>query len=270
MGNLMGITVAVTADRRREEQALLLERAGFEVVMFPLLRTEAAGTVQLRALTQQLCKCPPEYLVANTGYGMRRWFAGAAEWGLLSDLTGALAAKTKVLARGAKALGELRRIGLDAMYKAPGETLAEIVERLLQEEVAGKQVAVQLHGEAAWAELRPLERAGAKLAFLSVYTMASTACDDGGSPATALARVIMNGSVDAVTFTAAPQVQALFAGSDRQQLLSAFNGRGVVAACVGPVCAGVSRTLGIESPLVPPHPRLGSLVTTLAAHFARS
>ena len=38
--DLHGFTVAVTADRRRDEQTVLLERLGAQVLMFPLLRTE--------------------------------------------------------------------------------------------------------------------------------------------------------------------------------------------------------------------------------------
>lgn len=269
MSDLAGFTVAVTADRRRDEQALLLERAGFEVAMFPLLRTEATGDGPLKAVTEQISKYPPDYLVANTGYGMRAWFAQAAMWGLLSDLTDALGTKTMVAARGAKALGELRKVGLDAFYKAPSETLEEVVERLLEEGVAGKEVAVQLHGEAAGEELSRLERAGARVTWVSVYRMAGAAREaEAPGPETALARAIAGGSLDAVTFTAAPQVQALFVGADVPELLSAFNGGGVVAACIGPVCAGAANALGIETPLVPPHSRLGSLATALTALFA--
>ena len=68
---LQGMTVAVTADRRRDEQAVLLERLGLEVLMFPLLRTEAEDTGWLRALSEQICRQPPDYFLANTGYGMR-------------------------------------------------------------------------------------------------------------------------------------------------------------------------------------------------------
>jgi uroporphyrinogen-III synthase len=52
------------------------------------------------------------------------------------------------------------------------------------------------------------------------------------------------------------------AGDNARALAQAFNS-GVLAACVGPVCAQAARALGIAEPLVPPHPRLGSLVTAL-------
>jgi uroporphyrinogen-III synthase len=270
--DLSGFTVAVTADRRRDEQAVLLERLGLEVAMFPLLSTQAEDLDTLRALTLEICRLPPRYLIANTGYGMRTWFGWCSEWGVLSELVDALSNGTAIAARGAKALGELRKVGLDAFYKAPGETLDEVVGRLLEEEVAGKDVLVQLHGDGPGDELARLAVAGARVNCLSVYrTGTQGASEEALALASKLASTVALGSVDAVTFTAAPALEALFAVSEdeRRALQAAFNGGGVVAACIGPVCAAKARALGVSEPLVPEHPRLGSLASGLGAHLAK-
>lgn len=274
--DLAGFTVAVTADRRRDEQAVLLERIGLEAAVFPLLRTEEDDPRALRALTAGICRTPPKYLLANTGYGMRAWFGFCAEWGVLEDLVEALRPATSIAARGAKALGELRKAGLDAFYKAPGETIEEVVGRLLEEGVDGESVVVQLHGEGPGEELARLAAAGARVTYLSVYRMTTPAQGSAGgrsrteSLASRLASAVENGSIDAVTFTAAPAVEALFsvATSEREALRAAFNQRGVVAACIGPVCAAAAEGLGVEQPFVPEHPRLGSLANGLGAHLA--
>jgi uroporphyrinogen-III synthase len=261
--------VAVVADRRRAEQAALLERAGFEVVAFPLLRTEGEGSGSLRSATEHLIEAPPDYLVANTGYGMRTWFELASRWGLLAPLTAALATKTLIAARGAKALGELRKAGLNAWYKARSETLQEVGERLLREELAAKTVALQLHGDDEGGKgisLR-LSEQGALVMPVPIYRM-STA---GTEVATALAQAVVNREVAAVTFTAAPQVEALFQAADslgqRGELLAAFNSGAVVAACIGEVCAAAARAEGISRTFVPEHPRLGSLASGLASYL---
>ena len=263
------MTVAVTADRRRDEQAILLERLGLEVLLFPLLRTEAEDTAGLRRLTDQVCKQPPDYFVANTGYGMRTWLQLGAQWGMQEAIVQALGAGPTILTRGAKALGELRKVGLDASYKAPGETLEEVVARLTVEDLAGASVVVQLHGEPPGGVLTPLERGGARVTYLPVYRMTG----NGGEAADALISAVLRHKVDAVTFTAAPQIEALAgvaAAQDRTApLLEAFNRGGVVAACIGPVCAQGARAAGIEQPLVPEHPRLGSLATALAGYLSR-
>jgi uroporphyrinogen-III synthase len=246
---LQGMTVAVTADRRRDEQAVLLERLGLEVLMFPLLRTEAEDTGWLRALSEQICRQPPDYFLANTGYGMRTWLQLAAQWGLQELLVQALSQGSTIAARGAKALGEVRKVGLDAWYKAPGETLDEVVARLCQENLQGASVVVQLHGEAPGAVLDKLEEAGARVAYLPVYRMTG----NGTQAAADLISTVIGHRAQAVT---AP-------------LLDAFNSGIVVAACIGPVCAEGARAAGIETPLVPEHPRLGSLTNALAGYLAQ-
>ena len=104
--------------------------------MFPLLQTQPEDLASLRALTEQVVREPPDYLLANTGYGMRTWLALGREWGLQEDSSPPYGPKTTIAARGAKALGELRKVGLDAWYKAPGETLEEVVARLTAEDLA--------------------------------------------------------------------------------------------------------------------------------------
>ncbi len=267
--NLQGFTVAITADRRREEQAVLLERHGVDVLTFPLLRTEPEDMGALQALTDEMVKSPPDHLLANTGYGVRTWMAAAAEWGRQDALVAALRSKTAIAARGAKALGELRKVGLDAWYKAPGETLEEAVDRLLEEDLAGRSIVVQLHGEPPGPTLAALERAGAIVSYLPVYRMGG----GGAEAAGALIETLLDGGADAVTFTAAPQIEALTAaaeaGGSLGAVLDGFNRGGVVAACIGPVCAAAAGLGGISAPLVPEHPRLGSLVHALNDELSR-
>jgi uroporphyrinogen-III synthase len=263
-----GPIVAVTADRRRHEQAVLLERLGVEVVMFPLLRTEPEDDDALRSLTKSLGERPPAYLVANTGYGMRTWLALAAHWGLQDALVHGLGREAHIAARGAKALGELRKVGLDAWYKAPGETLDEVVGRLLDEDLHGATVAVQLHGEAPGPVLERLATAAAELVYVPVYRMA----DSGRQAAEDLVGTIVRRQAHAVTFTAAPQVQVMAGAAQALglsgALLDAFNSGEVVAACIGPVCAEAARAAGIREPLVPEHARLGSLASSLGTFLA--
>jgi len=261
-------TVAITADRRRDEQAVLLERAGLDVVMYPLVCTEPEDMRSLESITQEICRNPPEFFVANTGYGMRTWLDLAERWGLLAALVKTLGASSSMVARGAKALGELRKVGLDALYTAPGGTIEEVVEHLVHKGLAGKSVVVQLHGEPAGTAVTALRAAGAEVLCLPVYKMGRS----GERTAGALVDVVLEGCLDAVSFTAAPQVHAM-AGAARalgvmERLAGAFSAGGLLAACIGPVCAGAARQEGITNLLVPEHPRLGSLASALGAHFA--
>jgi uroporphyrinogen-III synthase len=266
--DLTGFTVAVTADRRRDEQAVLLRKLGIEPVLTPLLQTEPDDLESLRRRSLEVIAHPPDYLLANTGFGMQSWFDRLAEWGLRDDLVAALR-HTKVAARGPKAQGMLRKVGLELWYRAPGETLEEVTSRLLEEDLAGRRILFQLHGEPSPGVTEALEAAGATIELLAVYRMG----EGGRQAAETLVNDILAGALDAVTFTAAPQVHALVAAAEslgcHGELVEAFGPGGVIAACIGPVCAAGATDEGMASPLVPEHWRLGSLVTLLGEHLAR-
>jgi uroporphyrinogen-III synthase len=73
----------------------------------------------------------------------------------------------------------------------------------------------------------------------------------------------VDGDLDAVTFTSQPAVRHLFRiaeeGGRGDELRAAFAG-GLLAACVGPVCAEAAREEGIEHPVWPEPNRLTMLV----------
>lgn len=79
---LAGFTIGVTADRRRDELAALLQRRGARVVLAPALRiVPLADDTALREATRACLDRPPDVLMANTGIGMRGWLEAAEGWG---------------------------------------------------------------------------------------------------------------------------------------------------------------------------------------------
>src|SRR6187397_980655 len=100
---LAGFTVAVTADRRRDELAAVLESHGARVVLAPALRiVPLADDSRLRAATRTLLERPPDVVIVNTAIGMRGWLEAAGGWGLGDALRAKLAA-AYLVARGPKA-----------------------------------------------------------------------------------------------------------------------------------------------------------------------
>jgi uroporphyrinogen-III synthase len=97
------------------------------------------------------------------------------------------------------------------------------------------------------------------------------ALPDDPAPAEALVDAAIAGQLDAVTFTAQPAVHNLFriAGDRADQLRAAFNG-GVVASCVGPVCASAATDEGLQAPIWPDPPRLPAMVRQVVARLAES
>jgi uroporphyrinogen-III synthase len=238
---------------------------GVGVVHAPTMRTiDLSADEALRRTTSQLAEQPPDYLIVTTGMGMRRWLEAAARWQLDTPLLAGLAAGTRVVARGAKANSAARGAGLDVWWKAPHETMQEIVDHLAgHDDVAGSRVALQLFDPGHNPSTETLRAMAGELVEVPVYQWALP--QDPG-PAEDLVRATVAGEVAAVTFTAQPAVHNLFhiAGSLglREELRAALNGR-VVAACVGPVCASAANLEGVDRPLWPDPPRLPAMVRQL-------
>ena len=263
----MTVTVGITADRRWEEQARLFADRGIDVVHGPTMKTvDLSGDEGLRAVTAALAESPPDYLIVTTGMGMRRWLEAAARWGLDTPLLAGLAAGTRVVARGAKATSAARGANLDVWWRAPDETMQEIVAHLAAfEDVARSRVALQLFEPDGHPSTEILRAMAGELVEVPVYQWALP--DDPG-PAHSIVDAAIAGQLDAVTFTAQPAVHNLFriAGDRRDDLRAAFNA-GLVASCVGPVCASAATEEGIEAPIWPDPPRLTAMVKQLTARL---
>jgi uroporphyrinogen-III synthase len=257
---LAGFTIGVTADRRRDELAAMLERRGARVVLAPALRiVPLADDSELRAATRACLDNPPDVLVANTGIGMRGWLEAAEGWGLAEPLRLVLS-RAYIVARGPKARGAIRAAGLHDEWSPASESCEEVITHLKDRGVAGQLVAMQLHGDRQPECTAALEQAGAAVIELPVYRWAPPT---DPAPLHRLVDLITGRLVDAVTFTSAPAVEALLraAGPSADAVLDAFRSD-VLAACVGPVTATPLRRHGIPV-LAPGRARLGALVRTL-------
>jgi uroporphyrinogen-III synthase len=268
---LDGYCIGVTADRRWEEQAELFRRRGATVQHGPTIKTLPLGSGDgLREATESLIERPPDYLVANTGIGIRSWFGAAESWGLDPALLAALTA-ARIFARGPKASGAVYSLGLEVAGRAPSERLREVVELVLAQEpsLAGRRVAVQRDGHPTGAELDPLVAAGAEVVEVPVYEWK---LPDDLRPAVRLAEAVIAGKVHAVTFTSGPALRNWMEIAEeddlREALLHALNKRTVLVACVGPVCAEVAYAEGVKELVVPATSRLGPLVLALTDALA--
>lgn len=243
---------------------------GVDVLHGPTMRTiDLSADESLRASTDDLVRRPPDYLVVTTGMGMRKWLEAAAGWGLGERLLAGLAG-TRIVARGAKATSAARGAGLDVWWRAPHETMQEIVDRLSEHDVdvGGARVAVQVFEPEGHPSTEALRAMAGDLVELPVYHWALPV---DPRPAQALVEAAVTGGLDAVTFTAQPAVHHLFriAGTMglEDDLRAAFNGA-LLASCVGAVCASAASDEGVADPLWPDPPRLGVMVKQVMARLA--
>ncbi|MET7461921.1 uroporphyrinogen-III synthase [Nonomuraea sp. NPDC005501] len=263
---LSGFTVGVTATRRREEFGALLERRGARVVSAPAIRlVPLAEDSDLLAATRLSLEGPLDDVVVTTGVGFRGWVAAAEGWGLSGDLVARLA-RARLLTRGPKARGAVRAAGLDDHWTPATDSCQEVKEHLLAQDLRGRRIAVQLHGEPLADFVADLRAAGAEVIEIPVYRWLPYR---DPSPLRRLITQTISGAVDAVAFTSAPAVHAMLAAAraegQEESLLAAFGDR-VVAACVGPVTADPLVSRGIPT-LQPERSRLGALARALARHL---
>jgi uroporphyrinogen-III synthase len=266
---LLGCTVAVTADRRREDLAALLRRRGARVIEAPTLKlVPLEDDAELRAATRACIENPPDYVVATTGRGWRGWISAAEGWGDAPELQSALA-KAIVVSRGPKATGAVRASGMREQYSADSELCREVLDWLRTQDVAGKRIAVQQYGAVdptvdcdLAAELRA---DGADLLTVPVYRWDPP---EDRPAVDRLLEAIEKREVHAVAFTSAPGVAALLDAAEArdanfgvERLLDALR-TDVIAACVGPVCAKPLRDRDVPS-VLPERSRLGALVAEL-------
>ena len=260
---LAGFTVAVTAERRRDELTTLLEQHGARIVSAQALRVvPLAGDAGLRTATKALVERRPDIVVANTGAGVRGWLEAADGWGLGEALRASLSS-AYLVAQDAETRGALRSAGLVAAWSPTSDGYDAVLDHLVRRHrISGQRVAVALQGEPQEEFCGALAAAGADVVEVPVNRWAPPV---DPTPLRRLVDLITNRLVDAVTFTSAPAVAALLgvAGPDTGPVLRALR-TDVLAGCVGPVAAAPLRQHGV--PVLAPTPaRPGVLARSLVA-----
>ncbi|MFJ5263514.1 uroporphyrinogen-III synthase [Streptomyces sp. NPDC088387] len=261
-GPLAGFTVGVTAARRADELGTLLQRRGAAVLHAPALRiVQLADDGELLAATKDLIARVPDVVVATTAIGFRGWIEAADGWGLGEALLDRLRG-IELLARGPKVKGAIRAAGLTEDWSPSSESMAEVLDRLLDEGVDGRRVAVQLHGEPLPGFVESLRVAGAEVVGVPVYRWMPP---EDIAPVDRLLDAAVSRGVDAVTFTSAPAAASLLSRAEERgllpELLTAFH-HDVLPACVGPVTALPLQARGVDT-VQPERFRLGPLVQLL-------
>ncbi|HEU5082866.1 MAG TPA: uroporphyrinogen-III synthase [Acidimicrobiales bacterium] len=263
--SLLGRTVAVTAERRADEQAELLRRRGADVLVVPTMHTvDLRDDDALRAATESVVAAPPDWLVATTGFGMRLWFEAADEWGLGEALVAALGG-SRVVARGPKAQSACRQRGLDVVWRAPDESMAEVVRWLAsQPGIGDESLVVQLFDPEDHPSTAELDAVARDVRAVPVYRWRMP---DDLDAVRDLVRRIAERRVDAVTFTSQPAVRFLLdvalAEGLFDDVVDACNAGAVLPVCVGPVCAQPVEAAGIRTAVWPEPYRLVPMVRLL-------
>ena len=289
---LRGFRIGVTAHRRAGDLIDALERRGAQVQHAPALKIAPVEDDEvLRAETAAVIAAAPDIVMVTTAYGMRRWAEAADVAGQGEELLATLASSS-IYVRGPKARGAVRAAGLDDDGISSDETTATLTDLVIAAGVAGKTVAVQVHGYTDVAALTRLREAGATVLTVTPYRWVNA---EEGDKLPQLIDAVINKEIDVLTFTSAPAVDAVLSAADAlgrgEHFRAALRGidpnvgigaggmgqagiatagiGGVVCAVVGPVTATPLLQAGIV-PLMPERFRMGALIRLVCEYLEKT
>ncbi|MEV8613296.1 uroporphyrinogen-III synthase [Amycolatopsis sp. NPDC051373] len=264
MGELDGVRIGVTAERRADDLISALLRYGAQVRHAPTITiVPLAEDPELRLSTEAVLAAPVAFTAVTTGAGFRGWLAAADGWGRKDDLLTTLGS-SRIFARGPKAVGAVRGAGLREEFSAPGESNAELFAALVSAGVVDSRVAVQLHG-APLPEFTG-QLVGAEVVAVQPYRWHSPA---DTAPVLSLAREIQAGEVDALVFTSAPAATNFLTLTADTGALDVVRSGRIKTFCVGPVTAAPLEAQGITT-CQPDRQRLGALVKLVVSTLGRA
>jgi uroporphyrinogen-III synthase len=263
-----GLRVGITADRKGAELQEALVRRGAVVTWGPTLRIVPPEFDDLiRTETDALLAARPAYVVVSTATGLAAWLRAIDDRRRAAVLE--MLRHTTLIARGAKAAGGVRSIGLTAAFVSPRETMDDVADWLMANAPARAVVGMQVHGGETVGSLDALRRGG-----MSIHTVAPYrwALPEDIVPAERLVGAIAEAEIDVLACTSAPAVRHLFLvaaqmrrADDVRDALRA----GVAAAAIGSITARAFELEGVPVAVMPTRARSGDFVRAVAAWAER-
>ena len=248
---LTGRRIALPEHRELDRLATMLEAEGARILRCPLMAiVDAADPAPVLAWLRLLAGGVFDDLVFLTGEGVDRLVATARTAGIGDQVVAALG-RVRTFTRGPKPARALHALGWSAQVPSATPTSQGVMDALRAHPLAGRRVGVQLYGDdPSTALIALLEQKGAQVFPVAPYRYAP-ASDDQSVVATIAE--MASGSLDAIAFTTAMQVERLFQVASNQGVEPALRqglGRIFVAA-VGPIVAGCLEKRGIRVDCVP-------------------
>jgi len=250
--------------RRAPEMAGLIERHGGRAISAPSMREAPMDPASALSFAETLFAGGVDVMVLLTGVGTRLLVDAIATKYAREKVIAAIGGLT-IVARGPKPVAALREMGLSPTITVPEpntwEDLLEAVDG--HGGVSGKRVVVQEYGAPNPKLVEGLERRGAKVRTVSIYTWALP--EDLRPLRSAIDRVIA-GEIHVALFTSATQAHHLMQvakdGGKADALRQAM--KRVCIGSIGPIASENIEQLGMHVDFEPDSPHMSHLVHELA------
>ena len=268
MSTLQGRRIALLEGRMHGELADLVRRHGGEPYSVPAVReVPLPCAAEVNTFLDRLRDGLFQVVVCSTGVGVNGLAREAEQLGRLDELHSGLKDVTTVC-RGPKPLAALKRQGITATVQTPEPyTTTELLQAMAELPVAGQGVALLHYGERNTALATALQQRGAQLHELCLYAWL---LPDDLSPLQGLVHDLVAMQVAAIAFTSQVQARHLWQVAEPLGLAPALSQAlrtHLVVAAVGPTCAAALGEYGVTPHVVPTHPKMGPMITALAAYL---
>jgi uroporphyrinogen-III synthase len=267
---LEGITVAILEHRFTKEFAILFEKSGATVHACPMLEEKPVeNREELQHFVRRVVSGDLDAMIFLTGVGARFLVAEAESMGRKENFLEALG-KMTIVVRGPKPVAALRQLGVHIDVIPENPTTEGVIEALRNRDLQGRRVGVQLYGTPNPQLVSALEAKGATVTPVQVY--AYGAASDAGAVSALISR-ILDGQIQVVAFTSAPQVQMLFDFATQLGVAEALEGAlksGVTIASIGEVTSRALAARNLTPKIAPGQSKMGALAQAVAEHFRKS
>lgn len=266
MKKLEGKRIAIVASRKVEEQSTIVKNLGGEPVLRPAQGTVfLSDTADIEAGITKVMEGYFDWVILTTGVGLETLVKISREMGAEAAFLAALR-NVKIAARGYKTVNMLKKLDLTAEVRDTDGSTAGLVQALAAHDLKNARVALQLHGDPAPLLVEWLQKQEAAFHEILPYKHIPPETE----VLEQLLQDILEGQVDAVSFTSTPQARFLFAYAKEQgvkDLLVAAFETNVIALSVGKVTAQALREEGVARIVIPENERMGSALMTLAKYY---
>lgn len=261
-----GLKVAAFESRRARETARMIERFGGTPHVSPSMReVPLEANPVVIDFANQLITGQIEIVIFMTGVGFRHLVDLVASRVDRQRFLNSLADVTTV-ARGPKPVAAMRESGLNPSLVVPEpNTWRELLATLDQHVVLANQVVgLQEYGKSNPSLIAGMEARGAQVLTLKVYEWD---LPEDTSELEQNIRLLADGQLDVTLFTSAHQlVNVLKMASELSVREAVLDGlRRSVVASVGPTTSEMLRHHDLPVDFEPSHPKLGHLVSEVAA-----
>ncbi|WP_066059386.1 uroporphyrinogen-III synthase [Robertmurraya korlensis] len=269
MKKLENKRVVIAGTRKTDEISKIISNQGGIPLLRPSQGTARLDDSNIEGEISKLLAGSYEWLIFTTGIGLTILLETAESMKRKDEFIAKLK-ESKIAARGYKTVNVLKTLGITPIVRDDDGSTAGLVRSLSVCEQFGRgaRVALQLHGDPAPLLIKFLEKNEATFHEILPYihTPPSEEIID------LLLSEIIEGSIDAVSFTSTPQVRFLFAHADKKgqtaTLLNQFENK-VVALAVGKVTAQSLKEHGVHRVIFPETERMGSAIICLADYYSK-